>query len=113
GIPRSRENAYHVRDALVMPAAPQNNWPTVAIRITSLAAQESSALVKIAPEKPAASLIAFTSLAANRKASRRIQPIRAEKNTDLHTPWAAAVAASFVSCAVCAEASQPVWVYIV
>ena len=48
GMPRSRENAYQVREALVRPAAPQKSWPMVAIRITSLAAQESSALVKIA-----------------------------------------------------------------
>ena len=31
GIPRSRENAYQVRDALVRPAAPQKSCPTVAI----------------------------------------------------------------------------------
>ncbi len=54
GIPRSRENAYHVREALVSPAAPQKNCPTVAIRITSFAAQESSAEVKTAPENPPA-----------------------------------------------------------
>ena len=48
GIPRSRENAYQVREALVRPAATQKIWPTVAIRITSFAAQESMALVKIA-----------------------------------------------------------------
>ena len=47
GIARSRENAYQVREALVRPAAPQNSWPTVAIMITSFAAQESSAEVKI------------------------------------------------------------------
>src|SRR5216110_3323099 len=47
GIPRSRENAYHVREALVSPAAPQKNWPTVAIRTTSFAAQGSSELLKI------------------------------------------------------------------
>src|SRR5438309_10240935 len=50
GIPRSRENAYHVRDALVSPAAPQNSWPIVAIRSTALAAHESRALLKIAIE---------------------------------------------------------------
>src|ERR671930_2116639 len=39
GIPRSRENAYHVRDALVRPAAPQNSCPTVAMISTSFAPQ--------------------------------------------------------------------------
>ena len=28
GIARSRENAKHVREALVRQAAPQKNWPT-------------------------------------------------------------------------------------
>src|SRR5919108_4078034 len=74
GMPRSRENAYHVRDALVSPAAPQNSWPTVAMMSTSLAAHESSALVKIAPTKPAPSLTAATSVAANRNASSTNQP---------------------------------------
>src|SRR5215216_7316869 len=46
GIPRSRENAYHVREALVRPAAPQNSCPTVAMISTIFAAQESSALVR-------------------------------------------------------------------
>src|SRR5215208_3144289 len=60
GIPRSRENAYQVREALVSPAAPQKSCPTVAIRITSFAAHESRALVKIAPTKPALLLTAPT-----------------------------------------------------
>src|SRR4029450_13083526 len=47
GIARSRENAYQVREALVSPAAPQNSWPTVAIRMTSFAAHGSSAVVKM------------------------------------------------------------------
>src|SRR5215216_7778146 len=93
GIPRSRENAYHVRDALVRPAAPQKNWPTVAMRITSFAAQESRALVKIAPTKPALLLTAPTCVAANRKASRTSQPITADQNTERQTPCAAALAA--------------------
>src|SRR5262245_3373202 len=105
GIPRSRENAYHVREALVSPAAPQKNCPTVAIRITSFAAQESIALVKIAPTKPALSLTAFTSVAANRNARSTNQPITADQKTDRHTPCAAAFAAPLVSSAVCAEAS--------
>src|SRR5262245_44666710 len=78
GIARSRENAYQVREALVNPAAPQNSCPTVAIRITSFAAHESSAEVKIAPEKPAASSTAPVSVAANRNDSSRIQPMIAE-----------------------------------
>ena len=36
-----------MREALVRQAMPQNSWPIVAIRITALAAQESSALSKI------------------------------------------------------------------
>ncbi len=51
GIPRSRENAYQVREALVNPAVTQKIWPIVAIMMTSFAAQESSALVKIATER--------------------------------------------------------------
>src|SRR5436309_15110396 len=70
GSALSRENAYHVRDALVSPAAPQKSWPMVAIRITALAAQESRKLLKIAIEVPPASLTAFSLVAANRKASR-------------------------------------------
>src|SRR5919109_89772 len=105
GIPRSREKAYQVREALVRPAAPQKSWPTVAMIRTIFAAQESRALVKIAPTKPAPSLTALTSLAANRKASRTNHPISAEKKTDRHTPWAAALAAPRVSSAVWAEAS--------
>ena len=90
GIPRSREKAYHVREALVSPAAPQKSWPIVAMIRTNFAAQESSALVKIAPTKPAPSLTASTSLAANRNASRTNQPISAEKKTERQTPCAAA-----------------------
>src|SRR5215211_1321538 len=105
GIARSRENAYQVREALVSPAAPQNSCPTVAIRITSFAAQESRALVKIAPTKPALWLTSLTSVAANRNASSTNHPITADQNTERHTPWAAALAAPRVSSAVCAEAS--------
>ena len=104
-MPRSRENAYQVRDALVRPAAPQNSWPTVAMIRTSFAAQLSSALVKIAPTKPAPSLTRLTSLAANRNASSTNQPISAEKNTERHTPCAAVIAAPLVSSAVWADAS--------
>src|SRR5262249_43019012 len=78
GMPRSRENAYQVREALVSPAAPQKSWPIVAIRITIFAAQESSEVVKIEMDVPPASLTAPGSLTANRKASRTIQPAIAE-----------------------------------
>src|SRR3954453_16325966 len=100
GIPRSREDADQVREALGRPAAPQNSCPTVAIRITSFAAHESRALVKIAPTKPAWLLTAPTWTAANRKASSRTHPISAEKKIDRQTPWAAALAALVVSSAV-------------
>src|SRR5215213_4912680 len=105
GIPRSREKAYHVREALVRPAAPQKSWPIVAIMRTIFAAQESSALVKIAPTNPAPSLTALTSLAANRKASRTNHPMTADQKTERQTPCAAVIAAPLVSSAVCAEAS--------
>src|SRR5919198_5524016 len=100
GIARSRENAYQVRDALVRPAVTQKSCPIVAIRITIFAAHGSSALVKIAPTNPAPSLIALTSVAANKKARITNQPITAEKNTERHTPCAAAFAAPRVSSAV-------------
>src|SRR2546426_7345908 len=66
GMPRSRENAYHVRDALVSPAAPQKSWPIVAIRTTIFAAHMwlFMALVKIEIAVPPAPLTAFTSWAA-------------------------------------------------
>ena len=75
GIARSRENAYQVREALVRPAAPQNSWPTVAMMKISFAAQESSASMKIAPTKPAASVTTAASGTANRKVSSRTQPM--------------------------------------
>ncbi len=56
--------------------------------------------MKIAPTKPAPSLTASTSLAANRKASSTNQPISAEKKTERQTPWAAVIAAPRVSSAV-------------
>src|SRR4051812_47902105 len=86
GIPRSRENAYHVREALVSPAAPQKIWPLVAMMNTILAAHGSIELVKIAPGKPSASLTAPSSVAANRKASSTNHPITADRATDRHTP---------------------------
>ena len=105
GIPRSRENAYQVREALVRPGRPAESWPIVAMMRIIFAAQESSALVKIAPTNPAPSLTASTSVAANRNASRTNHPITADKKTERHTPCAAVIAAPCVSSAVCAEAS--------
>src|SRR5947209_11967911 len=105
GIPRSRENAYQVREALVSPAAPQKSWPTVAIRITAFAAAEVSALSMSGIEPPPPALIAFTSLAANTSASSTAQPMTADQKTERQTPCAAAIAAPRVSSAVCAEAS--------
>ncbi len=60
GIPRSRENAYQVREALVSPAAPQNSCPTVTMIRISFAAHRSPAraLVTIEFEAPPASLTA-------------------------------------------------------
>src|ERR1044072_1825639 len=37
---RSRENAKHIREALVRHARPQNNWPMVEIASTALNAEE-------------------------------------------------------------------------
>src|SRR3954454_6468832 len=77
GIARSRENAYHVRDALVSPAMPQKIWPIVAMRMTSSAHPELIALVKTEIDVPPASLIAFVSEAANVIAMSTSQPKRA------------------------------------
>src|SRR5262245_36408972 len=106
-MPRSRENAYHVREPLVRPAAPQNSWPTVTMIKTSFAAHRSpaSALVTIELDVPPASLTAVVSVAANSSASRTNHPITADQNTERQTPCAAAIDAPFVSSAVCAEAS--------
>src|SRR3954470_5784766 len=74
GMARSRENAYHVRDALVRPAMPQNSWPMVEMRITSSAHPEPIELVNTEIDVPPALLIAGTSAAANVIASRTNQP---------------------------------------
>src|SRR5919201_6419466 len=76
GIPRSRENAYHVRDALVSPAAPQNSWPTVAMIRTSFAPHRwfAIAVEKIVPTKPPLAVTDFVSVAAKRNASSKNQP---------------------------------------
>src|SRR6478672_2126116 len=78
GIPRSRENAYQVREALVRPAAPQNNCPTVQMISTSLAAHEfkPDSSSGIAPPPPL--LMASTLLAANSSASSTAHPAIAE-----------------------------------
>src|SRR3954449_10069600 len=110
---RSRENAYHVRDALVSPAMPQNSWPTVQISSTALADAELSAVVMIGIDPPPPALMSLMCVAANSSASSTNQPAIAEKNTERHTPCAAPIAASRVSSAVCADASYPVCVYIV
>src|SRR5919198_558776 len=59
GIPRSRENAYQVREALVRPAAPQKNCPTVAMRTTIFAAHGSRLLLKI-PMTPLEAMLLLT-----------------------------------------------------
>src|SRR3954447_11054289 len=74
GIARSRENAYHVREALVRPAMPQKIWPIVAMKITASAQPELIALVMTEMAVPPPSLIAFVSLAANVSASSTNQP---------------------------------------
>src|ERR1700756_5693106 len=78
GIPRSRENAYHVRDALVRPAAPQNSWPTVKMISTNFAAHALSPVLTTGIAPPPSLLIASTWLAANSSASSRTQPAIAE-----------------------------------
>jgi hypothetical protein len=113
GMPRSRENAYQVRAALVSPAATQKIWPTVQIRSTAFAAAEVRAVVMIGIEPPPPSLIASTSLAAKTRARSTNQPMIADQKTERQTPCAAATAAPRVSSAVCADASYPVCVYIV
>src|SRR5947207_14237145 len=73
GMPRSRENAYQVREQLVSPAAPQNSWPTVQISSTALAAAEVRAGSITGIEPPPFSLIAVTLLAAHTSASSTAQ----------------------------------------
>ena len=78
GIPRSRENAYQVRDALVSPAAPQNSCPTVQMIRTSFAADEVKPFSITGMAPPPALLIASTLVAANSRASSTAQPAIAE-----------------------------------
>src|SRR5436190_1796578 len=85
GMPRSRENAYHVREALVSPAAPQNSWPTVQMISTNLAAQLVSPLSITGIDPPPPALIAPRCVAANSSASSTAQPAIADENTD-HMP---------------------------
>src|SRR5436305_8616483 len=74
GIPRSRENAYQVRDALVRPAAPQNSWPTVQMISTNFAAHELRPVSSTAIDPPPALLIAGMFVAANSSASSTSHP---------------------------------------
>src|SRR2546421_7995051 len=104
-MPRSREKAYHVRDALVMPAITQKIWPTVQMNSTVLADALLSAPVMIGIEPPPPPVTPFSLWTANKSASRTIQPASAEKKTERQTPCEAATAAPRVSSAVCAEAS--------
>src|SRR3954449_4360692 len=106
GMARSRENAKKVREQLVTQAIPQKNWPTHAMKMMASAQfWFMSADVKTEIELPAASLIAFVSVAAKVIASSTNQPMIAEMKTDCHTPLAAACSASVVSSATCADAS--------
>ena len=50
GMPRSREKAKHIREALVRQARPQKSCPTVQISSTALNPAELSALERIASE---------------------------------------------------------------
>ena len=54
GTPRSRENAKHMRDALVRHAMPQNSCPIVEISTTALIAAGVSAESNTASELPRA-----------------------------------------------------------
>src|SRR5437879_13816069 len=81
GMPLSRENAYHVREQEVSPAAPQNSWPTVQMSNTALAAADVRAVSMIGIEPPPFSVIAGTFVAANTSASSTAQPAIAEKHT--------------------------------
>src|SRR3954451_25101100 len=74
GIARSRENSYHVRDALVRPAMPQKICPIVAMKITASDQPELIALVNTDLAVPPPAWNAFVSLAANVIASRTNQP---------------------------------------
>src|SRR5262245_8513984 len=80
GMPRSRENAYQVRDALVRPAAPQKSCPTVAMMSTIFTPQTwlVIAVSKMEIDEPPALLMPSTSCAANRKARSTAQPAIAE-----------------------------------
>src|SRR3954453_14348125 len=53
GMPRSRENAKHMREALVRQARPQKSCPTVQISTTALKAAGVSAWLKMASADPA------------------------------------------------------------
>src|ERR1700730_1459107 len=82
GMPRSRENAYHVREALVSPAAPQNSCPTVQISSTAFAAADVRDVSITGIEPPPSLLISGKLVAANTSASSTAHPAIAEQNTD-------------------------------
>ena len=78
-MPRSRENAKHIREALVRQATPQKSCPIVEISTTAFAAAGVERRVEDrqrASRPP--SLTAATSVAAKVIASRTNQPISAE-----------------------------------
>ena len=105
GTARSRENAYIMREHEVTQAMPQNSWPIVAISTTSFSQPSGSDVAKTASEEPAPSLMPATSVAAKVIASSTIQPPTPDQKTARQTPWAAALAAPWVSSEMCADAS--------
>ena len=56
--PPSRENAKHIREALVRQAMPQKSWPTVEMISSALKAARVERLVKIASEDAGAEAVA-------------------------------------------------------
>src|SRR5438045_8024532 len=78
GIPRSRENAYQVREALVSPAAPQNSCPTVQMIRTNFAAHDVRPFSMTGIEPPPAVVIASTFVTENSSASNTAHPAIAE-----------------------------------
>src|SRR3954466_4756376 len=98
-----------MREQDVTQAMPQNSWPTVAMSTTTFCQLSGSEVANTASELPAPLLIPATSVAANVMASSTIQPPTPDQKTARQTPWAAALAAPWVSSEMCAGASYPVW----
>ena len=113
GTARSRENANSMRDAAVMHDIPQKYWPTQEMTRIVFAQLSGSAVRSTTGEKPNASLISCTCVAAKSIDSSRIQPPTPLKKIERQSPWAAAFDAPPVSSETCAEASKPVIVYCV